>query len=284
MRKFKAFKLDESGKIVVVDGLPVGIFEENGKDIEEAIDPTRLFSTIDRLGKENKTRREENESLKSLADKFKPFEEKNVDLEKALKAIEVVSGLDEKSLLNAEKVAEEKKELQTAHQKEVDELKKAFDEEKKKLEENAAAFKAKMEKHIISDRFSKSSFFSGENKKTILPPDIGLATFGMHFKVDENDNLVAYYDTKHERVIQSRKNYGEIADFDEAIEALLEKHPSKDSIIKTTAGGPDFKKGGSGARGNNPFAKETFNLTEQMRIMRENPEAAKALRVEAGVV
>ena len=33
----------------------------------------------------------------------------------------------------------------------------------------------------------------------------------------------------------------------------------------------------------NPFAKETFNLTEQGKLYRENPEQARALAAAAGV-
>lgn len=40
--------------------------------------------------------------------------------------------------------------------------------------------------------------------------------------------------------------------------------------------------GGSGSAGSNPFAKETFNLTEQGKLFRENPEQARALAAAAG--
>ncbi len=39
-------------------------------------------------------------------------------------------------------------------------------------------------------------------------------------------------------------------------------------------------KGGSGGR--NPFAKATFNLTEQAKLYKENPELAKQLQAQAG--
>lgn len=43
------------------------------------------------------------------------------------------------------------------------------------------------------------------------------------------------------------------------------------------------KNGGSGGGTANPFAKETFNLTEQGKMLRENPEHARALASAAGV-
>ena len=39
---------------------------------------------------------------------------------------------------------------------------------------------------------------------------------------------------------------------------------------------------GAGANANNPFAKETFNLTEQGKLFKENPEQARVLASEAG--
>ena len=41
--------------------------------------------------------------------------------------------------------------------------------------------------------------------------------------------------------------------------------------------------GGSGGSGVNPFAKETFNLTEQGKMFRENPEQARAMAAAAGI-
>lgn len=44
----------------------------------------------------------------------------------------------------------------------------------------------------------------------------------------------------------------------------------------------DPKNGGAGGT-DNPFAKDTFNLTEQGRLMKENPAQAKELAAAAGV-
>ncbi len=48
--------------------------------------------------------------------------------------------------------------------------------------------------------------------------------------------------------------------------------------------GPDYKpNGGGNPPSKNPFAKDTFNLTEQGRLLRENPEQAKQFAAAAGV-
>lgn len=41
--------------------------------------------------------------------------------------------------------------------------------------------------------------------------------------------------------------------------------------------------GGEGYKGSNPFAEKTFNLTEQGKLFKENPEQAKELATAAGV-
>lgn len=48
--------------------------------------------------------------------------------------------------------------------------------------------------------------------------------------------------------------------------------------------GPDYKPNGGGTPSfKNPFAKDSFNLTEQGKLFRENPAQAKALAAAAGV-
>lgn len=66
------------------------------------------------------------------------------------------------------------------------------------------------------------------------------------------------------------------------IEALKAEAPH---LFETNSGGGASGNGSGGAgshHGKNPWKKETWNLTEQGRIYRENPTLAKSLRVAAG--
>ena len=54
----------------------------------------------------------------------------------------------------------------------------------------------------------------------------------------------------------------------EWLKAILEKAEIKD---------------GNGGGTSNPFAKDTFNLTEQGRLLKENPAQAKEMAALAGV-
>lgn len=54
-------------------------------------------------------------------------------------------------------------------------------------------------------------------------------------------------------------------------------------LFKVDPGADYSPTGGGKTAVNNPFAKETFNLTEQGRLLRENPAQAKQLAAAAGV-
>jgi hypothetical protein len=75
---------------------------------------------------------------------------------------------------------------------------------------------------------------------------------------------------------------GKITGLDEQLKTLQE---GKTFLFKPAAGKPGYvpNAGAGGSTGKNPFAKETFNLTEQGKILKENPAQAKALAAEAGI-
>ncbi len=55
-------------------------------------------------------------------------------------------------------------------------------------------------------------------------------------------------------------------------------------LFKQESSKPPYEPhGGGGGGSTNPFAKETYNLTEQGKLLRENPEQARALAAAAGV-
>lgn len=67
-------------------------------------------------------------------------------------------------------------------------------------------------------------------------------------------------------------------------EQLKELQKNKAFLFKQAGSNPKYDpKGGNGTPSTNPFAKDTFNLTEQGRLLRENPEQAKAFAQAAGV-
>ena len=75
---------------------------------------------------------------------------------------------------------------------------------------------------------------------------------------------------------------GKIAGLDEQVKTLQE---SKSFLFKPVPGKPGYNpNGGDGGNpAQNPFKKETFNLTEQGKLLKENPAQAAALAAEAGI-
>ena len=73
---------------------------------------------------------------------------------------------------------------------------------------------------------------------------------------------------------------GEVTGLDEQVKAL---QTNKAFLFKPAPGSNPYKPNGGSDPVKNPFAKETFNLTEQGKLYRENPEQARALAAAAGV-
>lgn len=74
---------------------------------------------------------------------------------------------------------------------------------------------------------------------------------------------------------------GKITGLDDQLKALKESKAFLFKQGKPPAYNPNGGDGGNPVQ--NPFKKETFNLTEQGKLLKENPAQAKALAAEAGV-
>lgn len=75
---------------------------------------------------------------------------------------------------------------------------------------------------------------------------------------------------------------GKVAGLTEQVEALKK---DKAFLFKGAPNNPQYNPNGGGNNppAANPFKKETFNLTEQGKMLRDNPEQARAMAAEAGV-
>ena len=67
---------------------------------------------------------------------------------------------------------------------------------------------------------------------------------------------------------------------EDVLKPLRESSPH---LFQTPSGTGYRPNGGKTPPAKNPFAKDSFNLTEQGRLLRENPEQAKALASAAGI-
>jgi hypothetical protein len=219
-------KRDEHGHIVAVDNKPVFIADD-GKEIE--FDYPATLQTISRLNAEAKQHREAKEGLETKLKTFDGIE----DVEKARKALEIVQNLDDKKLIEAGEVERVKQESKAAYDQQV----KAIEERYKPIITERDGYKSSLFKEIVGGAFSRSKFIG---EKLAIPADLVQAKFGDHFTV-EGGKITAKDSSGNQ--IYSRARPGEIADFDEALQSIVEAYPYRDTIMKGSGAS------GSGASG-----------------------------------
>lgn len=224
-------KLDDAGNVVVQDGRPVYVHED-GKEI--AFDAPATVATISRLNSEARGHREAKEAAEARLKAFEGIE----DGEAARKALETVRNIKDGELVAAGKVEEIRAAAKKAAEEQVAATNKAHAEELTKLRGDHEALLSQYHGEKIGGAFSGSGFVKD---KTLLPAPAAQKVFGDQFKV-EDGKLVAY-DTQGNKVF-SRSRPGEIADFEEAIELIVEAYPHRDHILKGNVNGGGGSRGG----------------------------------------
>lgn len=224
-------KLDAQGHVVVQDGKPVYVTDD-GQEV--AFDAVETTAAIKRLNGEAKGHRERAEAAEKA---LKAFE--GIDPEAAAKALDTVTKLDQKKLIDAGEVDKVRAEITKNWESKLSEAEKA----KQALEQQ-------LHNELIGGNFARSKVIA---EKLAIPADLVQAAFGSAFKV-ENGRVVAY--DKNGQVIYSKANPSEPAGFDEALLSLVDAYPNKEHILKGSGAS------GSGA-GSSSAGKPTMTLTEQ---------------------
>ena len=237
---------------------------------ELALDPPSMYDKIQDMGRQNQKDRK---NYTEARDKLKPFEGID-DLEDwkktAEEALATVKNLKDKDLMDADKVANLKREINEAWDEKLRQKDAAISDIEKS---HAAALEAKDSKIrtlLVSNKFAQSKFFNGKDSITVLPADIAEDHFGKHFKVEEDGGtmvLRAYYDAGHTDLIRSKTNPGEPATFDEAIGFIIDKHPRKEGLLRGSAGGSGGG-GGNGGGGDNDQS-EVKKLEKQLKAAQD---------------
>lgn len=209
-------KLDASGNVVLQDGKPV---YTKADGTEFAFDAVQASEKIATLSNEAKASRQRYETAEAA---FKPFE--GMDIAAVTKALTTVKNLDDKKLVDAGEMEALKLRLTTQLTEEVGKHKKAHED---------AVLELTNER--IGGAFARSKFIG---EKLLLPTDVAHTFFGKSFK-SENGKVVGY-DAAGNRILSLTK-MGETADFDEAMEIIVNAYPGKASILRST------QKSGSGA-------------------------------------
>jgi hypothetical protein len=227
--KLKTVEVNGATYAEVSDGKPVFVLDD-GKEI--AFDAPHTSATITRLNGEAKSHRERAEAAET---KLKPFEGLS-DPAAARKALETVANLDHKKLVDAGEVEKVKAEAI-----------KAVEERYAPVVQKVQTLESELYNEKIGGAFSRSKLIA---EKFVIPADLVQSRFGSNFKIEEGGKMVAT-DLAGNRIF-SRARPGEIADFEEALETLVDQYPYKDQILKGTgrtgSGTPPNGAGGGGKR------------------------------------
>lgn len=206
-------KLDDAGHAVLQDGKPVYVHDD-GKEV--AFDAAGTVQTISRLNAEAKSHRERAEAAET---RYKPFEGIE-DAAAARKALETMKSLDQKKLIDAGEVETVKAEITKALQAQIE----AATGRAQTLEQQLYAEK-------IGGAFARSPLINGDKAKLAIPADLVQARFGSAFKIEDGKTVA--YDNQGNK-IYSRSRPGELADFDEALDVLVDMYPHKDQILRSS--------------------------------------------------
>lgn len=236
--KLKIFEHEGKQYAEIQDGKPVYV-EDDGKEV--AFDAVGTRSTITRLNSEAKAHRERAETAEKIAKAFDGIE----DAGAARKAMEMVANLDAKKLVDAGEIEKVKSEISKAFQAQLDEA-----------NTKAQTYEQQLYAEKIGGSFARSKVIA---EKLAVPADMVQAAFGSRFKIEEGK--VVAYDANGNKIF-SRARPGELADFDEALEALVEQYPHKDHILKSSGAN-----GGGSQGGGQPQPKKgNFGGTREERL------------------
>ena len=229
----------------VQDGKPVYTLADG---TEQPYDGEALAAHVHGLNQENGGRRL---AEKEATDKLKAFD--GLDATKAREALQTVANLDAKKLIDAG----EAEQVRTAAVQAVVGERDAAKQETEKL-------KGAFANTMIGAQFAQSKFVQN---KLIVPASMVAATFSRHFSVEDMDTsprLVAK--GADGNPIYSRSTPGAVADFDEALETLVNAYPHRDEITKG-AGKPGSGAPGSGGGGPNGSAQTVTQKEAQAMIL-----------------
>jgi len=245
-------KLDDTGHVVVVNGKPVYIDDETGREVE--FDYSATLGTITRLNNENRTRREQHEAAVQALKLFEGID----DPAAARAALTTVKGLTDKQLVDAGEVERVKAEAI-----------RAIEEKYAPVAAERDGLKSQLTREIIGGSFARSKFIA---EKLAVPTDMVEATFGSGFSV-EDGRIVAKDRSGNQ--IYSDARPGEVASFDEALEKMVASYPHRDSILKGTGASGSGAQAGNGAAGTRTISREAWN--------RLDPIAQRSVITEQGM-
>lgn len=254
-------KLDDKGQPTITEDKKIIYVDDDGKDLP--LDPAGMYDKITSLGTQNKKDRTKYTELRDTYAGFKDIEDISEWKEKADAALVSVENFNDKDWMKVDKVDKLKSDMKDSYELKLTGKDTVLAETLQTHATDIAGKDGQIRVLMVSNKFAGSPHFIGDTKITTLPPDIGEAQFGKHFKVEEDDkgeSVLRSYFSNGDPIL-SKVNPGEPADFEESMGFIIDQYPGKDSILSSTAGGS----GGPGGQGDpNPA-----NALEKLKTQHE---------------
>lgn len=231
------YKLVEGGKGIAMNDKGFPVIVDTQKDNEEIpLDAIHLYGKVPDLTNQLKQAKENHTALQTKYKGFDGIEDPAKFLDEANKAIETLKNIDEKKLVDAGKVEELKRQAQEALQAQMEIIKKDLQGKIDERDGKINDLTGRINNMMIGDKFNNSKF---AKEKIVQPITLVRKYFGDRFKVETEESsgemrVVAQYPDGNK--VYSKVRIGELADFEEALQLLVEIDPEKDSFLAGAGG------------------------------------------------
>jgi len=229
-------KIDQDGKAVLNDGLPVFEFDDGSTSPLDVAGAFKSFET--KQTNFNEERDRHTEKLNKLKADLKKYN--GVDIDKYNEGMEKIKAISDQKLLDESGAEALKKNMRSIFD---EELQGVHNQYKKTLIEKDDSIKdlnSIVYDLAIKNEFATDPHFSGDTPLTIYLPDDAAKIYGDNFKTEINGKTlrVIAIDDKGNQIL-SKKNHGEPATFREAMAQIIEHQAKTKPILRNAkTGGP----------------------------------------------
>lgn len=231
-------KLDENGNAVVQDGMPVYEYEDG---TEQPFDAAQTVSNFEnKIANLTDEKDRHFNDKKAVEDKLKAFgrltPQKAKEYASTVKKLEGQKLVDEHGLEQYQKQWTE--EVATSLNEEHQAKEESWLAEKENFEGTISNLQGIVYDQAVNNQFANHPYFSGDKPKTFYKPEHAAKIYGGSFKVDigENKKLKVYaVDPQTGKTLLSKKNHGEPASFNEAVELIVQQDAEHHDIFRAPA-------------------------------------------------
>lgn len=239
--------------------------DDGDKEIE--FDAETVLGKINAHATESKVHRKKLEDAEKA---LKVFE--GLDPDKARNALKTVENIKDGELIAAGKVEEIKTAARVAAEERVAAANKAAHEALEAAKaDNEKLFK-QLHAEKIGGSFARSKYIA---EKTLLPGPAAEKIFGDYFKIEDN-KVVAYGPDGNK--VYSRAKPGSDAEFEEAIEVLVDLYPFRDNILRGAGSGSGARPAnGAGGSGGKTITRNEFDKLDPATKMKRMSEGLQVV-------